>query len=127
MKYILQFGVILTITLLGEVLAYLLPLPVPASIYGLILLFIGLLTGLIPLNAVKETGKILLDIMPLMFVPPAVGLVEKWGILQPVLIPVAVTTLVTTVIVMLVSGHATQAVMRLEKRKEAKQDEGIAV
>ncbi len=127
MKYILQFGVILTVTLLGEVLAYLLPLPVPTSIYGLVLMFVGLVTGWIPLGAVKETGIILLDVMPLLFVPPAVGLVDKWGVLQPVLIPVTVTTLVTTVIVMLVSGHVAQAAIRLNKRKEAKQDEGIAL
>ena len=127
MKYIMQFGIILTVTLLGEVMAYLIPLPVPASIYGLVLMFVGLLTGVIPLRAVKDTGKILLDVMPLLFVPPAVGLVNKWGILQPILIPVTVTTLITTVVVMLASGYATQTVIRLEKRKEAKKDEGIAL
>ena len=84
MKYIKQLSIILLISFLGELIHYLLPLPIPASIYGLILLFVALLTGIVPLSAVKETGNFLIEIMPLMFIPSAVGLMESWGILQPV-------------------------------------------
>ena len=52
MKLLKQFLIILAISFVGEILKYLLPLPVPASIYGMVILFIGLLTGLIPLNSV---------------------------------------------------------------------------
>lgn len=127
MKYIIQFGIILTVTLIGEVLAYFVPLPVPAGIYGLLLMLAGLITKVIPLHAVKETAKFLLDIMPLLFVPSTVGLIDKWGILRPVLIPVTVTVLLSTVIVMVVSGHATQLVIRIGKRKEASQGEGVTL
>ena len=127
MKYIVQFSIILTVTLIGEVLAYFVPLPVPAGIYGLLLMLVRLMTKLIPLHAVKETSKFLLDIMPLLFVPSSVGLIEKWGILRPVLIPVTVTVLLSTVIVMVVSGHATQLVMRFLNRKEASRDEGVTL
>ena len=57
MKLLKQFLIILAISFLGEILKYLLPLPVPASIYGMVILFIGLLTGLIPLNSVRSAGK----------------------------------------------------------------------
>lgn len=127
MKYLLQFGIIASATFLGELLSHIIPLSVPAGVYGLILLFIGLCTKLIPLHAVKETSAFLLDLMPILFVPAGVGLLEKWGILQPVLIPVTVTVLVSTVLVMVVSGTATQAVIRLGKRKEEPKDAGISL
>ncbi len=127
MKYIKQFGIILSVTLLGELLNAVIPLPVPASIYGLVLMLTGLMIKLIPLHAVKETGKFLLDIMPLLFVPAAVGLIDTWGVLRPVIVPVTVTVLVSTVAVMAASGRATQAVIRFSKQKEESKNEGIVM
>ena len=127
MKYIKQFGIILSVTLLGELLNAVIPLPVPASIYGLVLMLTGLMTKLSPLHAVKETGKFLLDIMPLLFVPAAVGLIDTWGVLRPVIVPVTVTVLVSTVAVMAASGRATQAVIRFSKQKEETKNEGIVM
>ncbi len=69
MKYLRQLLLILSISFAGEVLKYFLPFPIPASIYGMVILFIGLLTGRIRLEAVKETGKFLIEIMPVMFIP----------------------------------------------------------
>ena len=127
MKYLLQFGIIASATFIGELLTYLIPLSIPAGVYGLVLLFIGLCTKLIPLHAVKETSAFLLDLMPILFVPAGVGLLEKWGILQPVLIPVAITVLASTVVVMVVSGTVTQTAIKLKKRKEAPKDAGISL
>ena len=62
MKLLKQFLIILAISFVGEILKYLLPLPVPASIYGMVILFIGLLTGLIPLNSVRSAGYISLAV-----------------------------------------------------------------
>lgn len=118
MKYIKQFGIILTISFIGEVCNHLLPVPVPASIYGLVILFGGLFFGWIKLEDVKETGKFLIEIMPFMFIPAAVGLLESWGVLKPICIPVIGITLVTTIIVMAVTGRATQFVIRRGNRKK---------
>lgn len=74
MKYLHQFLLILAISFMGELLKEVLPFPVPASIYGMVILFIGLLSGLIPLGAVKEAGMFLIEIMPAMFIPAGVGL-----------------------------------------------------
>ena len=68
MKYIRQFIIIILISFIGEVLNYLLPLPIPASIYGLVLMLLGLVRGLIPLAAVRDTAHFLVEIMPLMFI-----------------------------------------------------------
>ena len=88
MKYFKQFGVILTVSFLGEVLHAVLPLPVPASIYGLVLMLIALMTGIIPLAKVRDAGNFLIEIMPLMFIPAGVGLMTSWGALKPILVPV---------------------------------------
>lgn len=112
MKYIKQFGIIVAISFVGEVLNWLLPLPVPASIYGIIILFAGLKMGWIPLENVKETGDFLVQIMPLMFIPAAVGLIDSWGILKQNLIAYVVIMVVSTIVVMGVTGLVTQAVIR---------------
>ena len=112
MKFIRQFLIILAISLVGEILKYILPLPIPASIYGMAILFAGLMTGLIKLDAVRETGKFLIEIMPLMFIPAGVGLMDSWGNLHPILLPVAIITIVTNITVMGSTGLLSQWVIR---------------
>ena len=117
MKYIRQFGIILLITFIGEIMHELIPIPVPAGIYGIVLLFTGLKTGIVPLSEVKDASKFLIQIMPLMFIPAAVGLIDTWEVLSPSWLQFVIVTVVTTVVVMAVSGLATQAVIRLRSRK----------
>ena len=118
MKHMKQFGIILVLSFIGELLNHVLPLPVPSSIYGIILMFICLKTGLIPLEEVDETGRFLIEIMPLTFIPAGVKRLVSWGELKPVLIPVVVSMVVSTVIVMAVSGLVTQAVLRHKGKKK---------
>jgi len=120
MRYLKQMTVILLICFCGEVLNRLLPLPVPASIYGLVLMLLGLCTGIIKLSWVRDAGKFLVEIMPVMFIPAAVGLLDSWGVLREIWLPVLVITVVTTVAVMVVSGRTTQWIIRREKGGEDK-------
>lgn len=123
MKYVRQFIIILLVSFAGELFKYMIPLPVPASIYGLILLFILLETGIIKLSAVKETSAFLIEIMPLMFIPAGVGLMESWGELGSMLPEVIVVVAVSTVMVMGVSGKVTELVLRRSKNKGGKDHE----
>ena len=111
-KLLRQFLVIMAVSFVGEILHAVLPLPIPASIYGLVLMLALLMTGALKLDTVEDAGKI----MPVMFIPAGVGLMESWGELKAVLVPVLVITLVSTIVVMVVSGRVTQAVIRLEKK-----------
>ena len=122
MKLLKQFGIITALSLVGEILHYLLPLPVPASIYGIILLFILLETKLIKVEAVQDISTFLIEIMPVMFIPSAVGLLESWDILKENIGIYLVITVVTTVAVMITAGRVTQGVIRRSKetRKETK-------
>ena len=118
MKYVRQFWIILLISAMGEALHVLIPLPVPASVYGLVIMLIALGTHIIRLEQVKEAAEFLIEIMPVMFIPAGVGLLTAWGALKPVWFPVAVITVVTTVIVMVVTGHVTQFVIRRGRREK---------
>lgn len=118
MKYLKQFGIILLLSFIGEILHELLPLPVPASIYGIVLLFLCLEFRVIPASAVKEASSFLIEIMPIMFIPAAVGLIDSWQAIRGELVSYAVITAVSTVAVMAVSGRAVQAVMKRSKAKE---------
>ena len=117
MKYLKQFMVILAFSFLGEVLHQVLPLPIPASVYGLVFMLAALMTGVLKLHQVKETSAFLIEIMPVMFIPAAAGLIDSWGILQPVIIPLGIITVVTTVFVMVVTGLVTQGIIRKGKKK----------
>ena len=120
MKYLRQFAIILFISLLGELLRILIPLPIPASVYGLVLMLVALTTGMLKVHQVKAAADFLIEIMPVMFVPAGVGLLEAWGDLQPIWLPVVIITILTTVIVMVVTGRSTQFVIKKDRRKEKK-------
>ena len=122
MKYLHQFLLILFISFLGELLKFLLPFSIPASIYGMFILFVGLLSGVIRLDAVREAGKLLIEIMPVMFIPAGVGLMASWDNLKAVLIPVSIITVVVLITVMVATGRVSQLVIRQEKRKEKTED-----
>lgn len=112
MKYIKQFGIIIAISFVGEILNYFIPLPIPASVYGMIIMLALLCTHVLKIESVRETAMYLILIMPIMFIPAAAGLINSWDMIQPRLIQYAVVTIVSLVIVMLLSGWATQLVIK---------------
>lgn len=125
MKLLYQFGMILAVTFVGELLYALLPLPIPASIYGLIVMLICLGTKVVKLSQVKIAADFLIDIMPPMFIPAAVGLIVVWGDLKEILIPVVVITCLSTVIVMVCTGKVTQTLIRRKQKTGEMKDERV--
>ena len=117
MKFVKQFLIILGISFAGEALKFLLPFPIPASIYGMVILLIGLLSGFIPLSSVKEAGTFLIEIMPVMFIPAGVGLMASWHILQQFLVPVSIITVAALITVMIVTGRCTQWILHKDRKK----------
>ncbi|WP_041140116.1 CidA/LrgA family protein [Beduini massiliensis] len=117
MGYLFQFMIISGITFIGELLHYFLPLPIPASVYGMVILFICLLIGIIKEEEIKETADFLLLIMPIMFVGPSVGVMENFGLLSGALIPFLAIVLVSTFFIMVVTGITAQKMMK-DKEKQ---------
>ena len=120
MKLLRQVALILLISFVGEILKTVIPLPIPASVYGLVLMLICLCSGILRTSQVRKAAFFFIEIMPVMFVPAGVGLLEAWGDLQPIWLPVVLITILTTVIVMVVTGRSTQFVIRKDRGKDKK-------
>ena len=123
MRYLKQLFIILSISFVGELLNRFVPIPVPASIYGMGIMLLLLGTKILKVESVRDTAKYLIEIMPCMFIPAGVGLMTKWATLQAFLVPNTVVIVVTTVIVMAVTGKAAQAIIRLEEKSDGESEE----
>ncbi len=115
MKYLKEIVWIIAFTFIGEALNAILPLPVPAGVYGLILLLIALMTGLVKLSDVESTSNFLLDTMTMMFIPAAVGIMSVMDIFLPVLLPYLVMIVASTVIVMVSTGLVATFILNRSK------------
>ena len=110
MKFLRQFMIILLLSFLGEVLKMFIPLPIPASVYGLVLMLVCQMTGVLKTSQNKDAALLLIEIMPVMFIPAAAGLIDSWKVLQPLLLPILVITVVITVFVMVITGKVAQMI-----------------
>lgn len=117
-KYLKQLTIIMAVSFVGEFLNQVLPLPVPGSVYGLILMFVCLLTKAIKLEQVEDAGDFLIRLMPVLFVGPSVSLITVMGGLADKLVPILAVCIVSTMAVMAVTGLTAQAVLRLTARKK---------
>ena len=108
MKYFSQILIILGFTLAGEALQRLVPLPIPASVYGLALLFTALCLKLVRLEQVKEAGTFLTSILSVLFVSPTVGIVDDWELIREDLLPILLLLMSSTALTFAVSGRLAQ-------------------
>ena len=108
MKYLKQICLILLFSFLGELCRYLIPLAIPASIYGMVLLFGALSLRIIRIESVRETSAFLTSILSMLFVVPTVQLMDFWPVIRPVLIPLLFIAILVTILVFAVSGIVTQ-------------------
>lgn len=119
MKYVKQFGIIAAVSFFGEILNKLLPFPIPGSVYGLVAMVILLLTGVVKVEMIQETADFLISIMVLFFIPSSVGLMTSFDVLKGNVLQILLMCLVSTVVVIVVTGHVAQLVIKLT-RKEGK-------
>ena len=118
MKYIKQLLIILAFSFLGEALQALIPLPIPAAVYGLVLLLIALCTKLLKPQHIADTANFMIGIMPLLFVAPAAKIMAYWGVIKENWLPIIAIIVISTFVVFAVSGLVTKLV-----RKGAKHDD----
>ena len=116
MKFVKQFTILVLTCFIGEILHALIPLPVPASIYGLVLMFAALQRKIMPLSAVDQAADAILSIMPLLFIPSTVGLILAWDILKAHWLQFLIIGIVGSIVVFFVTGHVTQLVIRIMKK-----------
>ena len=117
MKILKQLAIILAISLAGEMLSSVLPLPIPASIYGIVILFALLESRVLSVDAIREASSFLITIMSMLFIPATVGLMDSFDLLKSRLAAYVIIMLVSTVVVMVVSGRCAQAIIRKEDKE----------
>lgn len=120
LKYLKQFFIISAVSFLAEILAYFLPLPIPAGIYGIVILFSLLRFKILKIEQVREVAGFLIGIMPVLFISPAVGIINSAPELKSVWWKYLIISAVSTVAVMAVSGAVTQAVIKLTERRRGR-------
>ena len=119
MKYLRQAAILAAVTFAAEIIKYLLPLPVPASIYGLVLLFALLKSGALKLEQVEDVGGLLLELMPVLLVPASVSFLTVMDTIQAMLLPVLLIGFVGTLVVMFVTGRVSQWMIRRKGGRRA--------
>ena len=118
-----QLAIIFGISFVGELLNALLPLPVPASVYGLVILFVLLCTKIVKLEQVEKVSDYLMAIMPLFFIEPTVGIMNSYGLVKGNIIALFVACFLSYAAVVAVTGLVSQSIIRRKKKKQGKQME----
>lgn len=117
MKFVTQFFYILACSALGELLQEAIPLPIPAAIYGIVLMLAALATGILKSEQVADAARFLISIMGVFFVAPVVNILQYWGLVAPQLVPICVITVSSTLVVFAVSGLVTKVLLKKEDGK----------
>lgn len=117
MKFVKQLMIILLFSFIGELLNSIIPLSIPASIYGMILLFIALATKIIKLEQIEDTAEYLLSIMLIFFVPSAVGIMDTFFTYQSSMLPIIIIVIISTMTVLIVTGITSQLIIKLTAKK----------
>lgn len=118
MKYVRQIMIIIFFSFLGEILNYLIPLPIPASIYGMILLFIALITNIIKLEQVEDTAEYMLSILLIFFVPASVGIMDTFFEYKSYMLQIIAIVIVSTIVVMITTAIVSQLVIKITNKKK---------
>ena len=111
MKYIMQFGIIIGLSLIGEVLNAIVPLPVPSSVWGMVLLFVLLCLKVIKLDQIEVTAGFLLSIMSFTFVPVGASLISSFPAIQDEIVGVFAIINISTVICFFITGKVGQKII----------------
>lgn len=123
MKLYVQLMIIFMISLVGEGISSVFHLPVPASIIGLVLLFLALQFKLLRLRHISMVGNFLLANMTILFLPPAVGIMDKFQVIAPYLLPIILIVLGAIVLNVCVIAVVVQLI---KTRFEGDYEEGDA-
>lgn len=111
MKYLKQLTIILSVCFAGEIVKFILPFPIPSSIYGMIIMFLLLASGILKPEKVEKVSDLLIEYMPVMFVPGAAAIINSWGLLKSMLPAAVCSIILITPFVMVVTGKVTQIIV----------------
>lgn len=116
MKYLKQLAIIVLVSFIAELMGYYIPLPVPGSVYGLVLMFVLLCTGIIKLKDVENVADFFLQIMPFLFVAPTVGIITSFDIIKGSVAWLLIICFVSAVLTTAITGWVAQLVIWAQRK-----------
>lgn len=126
MKLLVQIAVVFGICLVGEGVAALLPIPFPASVISMILLFLLLLFKVLRPHHIQEKANFLMKHMAFFFIPAGVGIMEQYQLVEGSLLPLLLVVVLTTLLTFAVTAFTVRGVLALQRRltgKKRKEEE----
>lgn len=112
-----QVIVISVILLISKIIESFMPIPMPASVIGLVLLFICLCTGIIKLGQVEKLGTTLTDNIGLLFVPAGISVVKSLGLISEHPFLIIGLIFISTLLLLLCTGFFSQMIVMTTERK----------
>ncbi len=116
MKGLFQIGIVFAVCFAGELLSRIIPLPIPASVMSMILLFVLLLLKWIKPRHIERFGDFLLKNMAFFFIPAGVAIIEQFDRLKNYLLPFLLICALTTIITFFATAYTVKAVMAIQKK-----------
>ncbi|MDR7857451.1 CidA/LrgA family protein [Tissierella sp.] len=108
MKIIKELAIIVGILFVAHVTQMITKIPIPATVLGMILLLICLLTGMLKLESIENVSKFFLDHLTFLFIPGGVGLIASLGLIKEQWLPILIVIVLTTALVIAATGSTVQ-------------------
>ncbi|SGW82127.1 holin-like protein [Staphylococcus argenteus] len=113
-----QVIVIALVLFVSKIIESFMPIPMPASVIGLVLLFILLCTGAVKLGEVKKVGTTLTNNIGLLFVPAGISVVNSLGVISQAPFLIIGLIIVSTILLLICTGYVTQIIMKVTSRSK---------
>lgn len=117
-SFLQQASIFAIIMLVSKGIAFLLPIPMPASVIGLILLFLALCLKIIKLEQVEAFGTSLTGIISFLFVPSGISLINSLDILSAYGIQIFTVIFVATFVILAITGWGATYLLQAKERTD---------
>ena len=117
MNILYQIGIIFSICWVSQIVEKLLPFDFPASVIGMVLLFVLLSCKILKVEHIREKSDFLLANMAFFFIPAGVSILDSFAAIQNDLLPILLVIVLSTLITALVTGGSICLITRFQKRR----------
>ena len=119
MKIVTQVGIIFSICWISQIIEKLLPFSFPASVIGMILLFILLCVHILKVDNIREKSDFLLENMAFFFIPAGVSIINYFDVLKNWVVQLIVICVVSTVVTFAVTAYSMKLALYLMQKKKS--------
>lgn len=119
MKIMLQLAIIFTIIIISELISSILPIPVPGSIIGLLIVLLLLFAKILKEDHIKQTSSFFLDNMSIFFIPACAGIIEHLELVKSAWWQIITIAVVSFFLTFIASAYTVILVQRIMKRRES--------